>query len=218
MRPRTTITTGILALVALLAPVAALADGGPPAIVVDLVAAQVGQDVKLTFGSSSNGSPSISRDETVVSAPGAGLAYTGSTVLPRCGREGSGQDLTCDGEPGLCVDCDDDGVPECTECWRIPTFEFTDDCVGPGSHVYTVQAHGNGSIDGGTMTTELTVVDDGYLACRGHGDTDAGSDPASEDGSGAGCSVTGLGSSGGQGALLALMLGIGLAALRARRE
>jgi hypothetical protein len=278
MRHREAVTAGLVALGALLAPVAARADMGPTVEVTDLTAEQIGQDVKVTFGIVYAQGVDVTREdqrtsESVAVCPdGSGrLRLTGIEHLPGCSYwEADGKSVPasefCAAYPGECADCDGDGAVECVPepgptwdggvgpdgglpdaacdscgdsayldssdcadhpafcvdcyggpepdclcgCKNLERYECTDVCVPPGGYVYWAGSMGTAD------SSSVTVADKSYEACREDDAVDAGHDPASEGGLGAGCSVSGLGSSGGQGALLALMLGIGLAALRAR--
>jgi hypothetical protein len=138
----------------LAAPEPAAANDGPSARIWDLVVAQSGQDVLVSFGvSPASGSLTFSvRREPAAGGEGIdldleegdNLSSAGEEPTEDCGYysepEGFYFEDLCSSHPVLCVDCDEDETPECFEdCEICPTWiscadvpALCTDCDGDG--------------------------------------------------------------------------------------
>jgi len=184
-------------------------DGTPPEL---FALMQQGQDVEVTLEIVGSGEPGLGEEYDLVRDGSGGevdllvgeqlQAESAVSSEVRC-RGGWDDSEACADNPDECLDCDDDGVPECPLeydgwCETVYYFEVVDYCVPAGETTYTFAADGWAFED----SLSIDVVDSGEeCTVPGGGDGD-------------GCSVVGLGRSGpGVGPALIILV-VGLALLR----
>ena len=169
--------------------IAALANDGTPPKLFELI--QEGQDVAVTLEIVGGGEPGTGEEYDLVREGASGEvdvlvgesldSSDAASSEVRC-RGGWDYAEDCAENPDDCLDCDEDGVPECPLeydgwCETAYYFEVIDSCVPAGGTTYTLSADGWSFED----SESIDVVDSGEeCTVPGAGETD-------------GCSVAGVG-------------------------
>jgi len=192
-------------------PWTASANDGTPPWIFELV--QQGDGVEITLAIVSNGEPGMADSYTLTRTGPEGNATVvedrvftaddAELTQGECRGGGSG-DVVCTTQPEECIDCNDDGTPECDDpdgenwCDTVNYIHIVDGCVPPGQAEYRLHADGWDSND----DTETITVDDVDQDCS-DGDDSSG-----------GCSASGSSPSNPALIVSLLMLALGLAATR----
>jgi MYXO-CTERM domain-containing protein len=212
----------------------ARADTGPPSGLASII--QEGQDVVV----------GLQQDESVCHLWRRDLTTDEETAIcdgrEFVAEERAGRTATachdsyiwdCETQPDHCVDCDGDGVNECSGyCWALDLYSVVDPCVAPGQYEYRTYAAlsgigvrsidvtdtGDACLHGGIADADVDIQPD----AGGDADADADSDvDADGDGDGdsaddGGCSSAPSRTPSPSTLLAALMLGAGLWLARRR--
>lgn len=206
----------------LLLPIAFANDGPPPRLWAEVS----GHSATLTVGLYEGGEPGVEGTFQLVQLDGAGQiaatvledhSFAADTPIGPTGvcRHPDGPDtgIDCATAPERCLDCDLDGVPECTDvtgyCAGGHLYEVVDPCVEPGEWTWQLRQDDEdyGADASGTVED---AGQDCTTAPTGSDDDDSG-DPAASGG----CGCDGQGAA--TGGLGLAMFAVGLLARKPKR-